>query len=82
MNVTWNYSQDFRAIFIDGFVDRFDGKSGARTEIDLESGVLETGGKIPDQKDPWNDGNWNPGTVLALMLAWARIYPEGIWRII
>jgi hypothetical protein len=81
MNVTWNYSVEITKIFHKGFMATFNGLTGRESELLLETGVIETGGTIPSQKDPYNDGNWNVGTVFAIMLTWARINPDGIWRI-
>jgi len=81
MNVTWNYSDDIRKLFPRGFKETFDGLTGKESEMLLEMGVIEFGGKIPDVRFPYSEENYNVGTVFAVMLVWARLNMNGVWKI-
>jgi len=72
MNVTSNYAKhfDFRML---------DGKFGSQTIVQMENAVKDLGTRI--HRDYQNPTPGNVGYVVDILLQWAEVHPDGVWRV-
>lgn len=79
LNVTYNYSEVF-GIFFGWSVKDLHGKKASETLTQLEMMAAKLPNR-PYQADYWAPTPGNAGAVVHRLLAWARQYPDGVWRV-
>lgn len=72
INVTYNYCRhfDFKAL---------QGKTGQETIAALEEAVARLG--TTRDTDYWASRPGNAGHTCSVLLAWARLHPNAVWRV-
>lgn len=86
LNVTYNYGRLLRETLDDPEPDRSDilarlfAGRRAGDMIPLLEGAVAQLGTTRDE-DYWAETPGNVGHVLALLLAWARLHPNAVWRV-
>ena len=80
LNITYNYSPlYYRELDKDNGLRALDKQVASATVTHLEAAVKALGTERDD--DYWKATAGNAGAALARLLAWAKAYPEGIWRV-
>jgi hypothetical protein len=79
VNVTYNYSRFFYEYLSADGLRYLDGKKAQDTIAVLEIACSN----LPDEPDTnyWASTPGNAGHILHLLLGWAKLYPEAIWRV-
>lgn len=80
LNVTYNYSGHFVKHLHSEGIKWLSGKKASDTIEQLKKAV-EVLGIIQDD-DYWNPTTGNAGHALCILLEWAKLYPEGVWRVL
>ncbi len=79
LNVTYNYGKFFYDVIDSELGIRWlYGKTGAETSERLADAVAILGTEQDD--DYWASTPGNAGHALNVLLEWARLYPEAVWR--
>lgn len=80
LNITYNYSAFYyEHLDQERGLKWLDGKRGAETIERLEY-VVAALGTTPD-RDYWAKTPGNAGRALAMLLSWARQYPDAVWDV-
>ena len=81
LNITYNYSQDFRKVigYKESFSEWLTGKKAKDIISVLENAVNTLG--VERSEDYWASDSGNAGYALNILLGWARQYPEAIFRV-
>lgn len=79
LNVTYNYGAYFRVIFGEKGFNWLDGRIAYTTRSALKAGVQILGTDCTD--DYWEQWKGNAGHVLKILLTWAELHPNGVWRV-
>jgi hypothetical protein len=80
LNITYNYSPFYyEHIDKDAGLRWLDGKVAKDTVAVLQIAV-DALGSIRDE-DYWKKTPGNAGYALSILLVWAMLYPDGVWRI-
>jgi len=78
LSVTYNYARFYYPIFGDKGIRFLYGKTGAETIPHLEEGMKLLADDVTD--DYWEATEGNAKRVLAQLLAFAQLRPDGIWN--
>lgn len=81
LNVTYNYGECWRLVpGFEGFREQFDGKRAGET-LDWLQAAVDVLGDRPYKPDYWAPTPGNAGHAAAILLGWARQYPDAVWRV-
>ena len=80
LNITYNYSRFYyRELDGENGLRAMDGEKAGEWIARL-AGAVEKLGTRRDE-NYWAATEGNAGAALSLLLAWARAYPQGVWRV-
>lgn len=78
LNITYNYSQHFKALHAEG-IRWLDGKTGEDTAPALAAAVQQLG--TARDRDYWAPTPGNAGYALSILLDWAQLHPQAVWQV-
>lgn len=79
LNVTQNYSPYFSRTLGEKGIRGLYGMTGAETIPIMEQAIGQLGDDVDDE-DYWNATEGNAKRALLMLLAMARMRPDGVWR--
>jgi len=80
LNITYNYSPHYyKLINTEEGIRWLSGRTASETIPLLENAVDNLGFERTD--DYWDATEGNAGYALSILLSWAKLHPEAIWRV-
>ena len=79
INITYNYSSHFRRVLGGEGLWDLDGVTGEDAIPLLQAATVVLG--METDKDHWKPTPGNAGFALLILLAWATLYPEAVFRV-